>query len=126
MRKIEVIIEKTGTGYSAYADKSPAITTGENLKELTANMVEALNLYFEDKGRTVTQDDLKFRYDLASLFGFYQVINSRALSRRIGMNPQLLSQYVSGVKKPSVRQVKRILEGVRQIGRELSQLDIAL
>ena len=126
MRKIEVIIEKTGTGYSAYAEKYPAITTGENLKELTANMVEALNLYFEDKGRTVTQDDLKFRYDLASLFGFYQVINSRALSRRIGMNPQLLSQYVSGVKKPSERQVKRILEGVRQIGRELSQLDIAL
>ena len=38
------------------------------------------------------------------------------------MNPALLSQYVQGKKKPSIRQTNKILEGIQQIGKELSEL----
>ena len=39
-------------------------------------------------------------------------INAKALSKRIGMNQSLLAQYIKGIKKHSVIQTKRILQGV--------------
>jgi hypothetical protein len=50
------------------------------------------------------------------------MINAKALSTRIGMNQSLLAQYISGNKKPSTLQRKRILQGVQQIGCELSEI----
>lgn len=57
--KIETIVEKTKCGYSAYAEKYPVYTVGTTLKELKANMLEALNLYFKERGRTIIETDLK-------------------------------------------------------------------
>ena len=50
----------------------------------------------------------------------------KALSERIGMNQSLLAQYIKGIKKPSPAQTKRILSGVREIGRELSEVRFLL
>lgn len=117
-----MIVEKTRTGYSAYAEKYAVATTGRNLDELKANILEALNLYLEDKGRVVTSDDIKVRLDLPQFFEFYRVINAKALSERIGMNQSLLAQYINGQKRPSASQTERIFKGVRQLGKELSEL----
>lgn len=125
MKKIEFIVERTTTGYSAYTAQDSVYTVGQDLPELKANMVEALNLHYEEQGKTYTEDDLKITLDLPQLFEFYKEINATALSRRIGMNQSLLAQYVSGQKKPSPQQVTRILEGVRQIGRELAEINLA-
>ncbi|MEX2336138.1 MAG: hypothetical protein WD555_02570 [Fulvivirga sp.] len=122
MKKIIVIVEKTHTGYSAYSEAYPAFTTGKTMDELKYNMIEGLNLYFEDKDRKITIDDLSFLLDLESFFDLYPVINASALSKKVGMNKTLLSQYVTGKKKPSEKQVQRILAGVRQVGEELSQV----
>ena len=119
-----MIVERTRTGYSAYAKKYSVATTGKDLDELKENMVEALNLYFEEKGRRITAADIKVTLDLPQFFEFYRVINAKALSERIGMNQSLLAQYVSGKKKPSAAQTERIFKGVRQLGRELSEIDI--
>jgi hypothetical protein len=42
------------------------------------------------------------------------------------MNPALLSQYVQGSKKPSEKQKRKILEGIHQIGKELSEIDLIM
>jgi hypothetical protein len=42
------------------------------------------------------------------------------------MNQSLLAQYIKGIKKPSVAQTKRILQGVQQIGKELSEIRFLL
>jgi hypothetical protein len=42
------------------------------------------------------------------------------------MNQSLLAQYIRGIKKPSPAQTKRILKGVQQIGRELSEVRFLL
>ena len=120
--KIEMIVEKTKTGFSAYAEKYPVYTVGQNLDDLKTQIIEALNLYLEKEGKTVTGRDLKLTLDLAQFFAFYKVINAKALSERIGMNQSLLAQYIKGNKKPSAAQTKRILEGVQQVGRELSAI----
>jgi predicted RNase H-like HicB family nuclease len=124
--KIEMIVERTKTGYSAYAEKYPVYTVGGSLKELKANILEALNLHFEGQGKTVTEKDLKISLDLPQFFEFYKVINAKALSERIGMNQSLLAQYIKGNKKPSPTQTQRILKGVQQIGSELAAIRFLL
>jgi len=89
-------------------------------------MVEAINLYFEEKGQRVCEDDLKVTLDIAQFFAFYKVINAKAFSERIGMNQSLLAQYINGIKKPSPIQTQRILKGVQQIGKELAEIRFLL
>ncbi len=92
MKKIEILVEKTNSGYSAYAENYPVYTVGNNLDELKNSIIEALNLYFEETKVVITEDDLKIKLDLPQFFEFYKVINAKALSARIGMNQSLLAQ----------------------------------
>lgn len=124
--KIEMIVERTKTGYSAYAAKYPVYTVGKSLGALKTQMIEALNLYFEKVGKPITEKDLKITLDLPQFFEFYKVINAKALSERIGMNQSLLAQYIKGNKKPSPTQTQRILKGVQQIGNELAAIRFLL
>jgi hypothetical protein len=124
--KIELIIERTKTGYSAYATKFPVFTVGKSLPALKANILEAVNLYLEDQQITIAEDDLRVTLDLPGFFEFYNVINAKALSARIGMNQSLLAQYIKGIKKPSAAQTTRILKGVQQVGKELASINFLL
>jgi len=126
MKKITLLVEKTETGYSAYAEDFPVYSVGNNLDELKNNILEALSLYFDETKSQITADDLKIVLDLPQFFEFYKVINAKALSERIGMNQSLLAQYIKGNKKPSTAQTQRILKGVQQIGRELSEIGFLL
>ncbi len=124
--KIEMIVERTKTGYSAYAEKFPVYTVGKSLEELKANILEALNLHYKKENKTITEKDLKITLDLPQFFEFYKVINAKALSERIGMNQSLLAQYIKGNKKPSPLQTQRILKGVQQVGSELAAIRFLL
>lgn len=121
-----MIIEKTNTGYSAFAKDYPVGTVGHTSDELFNHMLEAMNLYFHEAGfdRKVTMHDLKITLDLPQFFEYYKIINTKALGERIGLNNTLLSQYINGHKKPSLKQVQKILQGIRDIGRELVQVDL--
>ncbi len=120
--KIEIIVEKTNTGYSAYSEKYPVYTVGNTLAELKINALEALNLFFEKQRKHIEEKDLKITLDLPQFFEFYKVINAKALSERIGMNQSLLAQYINGNKRPSTAQTNRILKGVQQVGKELATI----
>lgn len=124
--KIEIIVEKTRTGYSAYAEKFPVYTVGKSLEELKSNILESINLYMARSGKTVDEKDLRIMLDIQQFFEFYKVINAKALSDRIGMNQSLLAQYIKGIKKPSAKQANRILKGVQQVGKELASIQFIL
>jgi len=40
------------------------------------------------------------------------------------MNPTLISQYVQGHKTPSKTQTEKIISGIHQIGKELSEISL--
>jgi len=122
-KKVKIIIEKTGTGFSAYSEEFPIFTTGRTVPELLNNAYEATQLYFEDK-HEITREDLKFEIDFEQFFQYYKVLNSKFLAEKIGMNPTLLSQYVQGHKKPSENQTEKILTGIHQIGQELAEMNL--
>ena len=115
---------KEDKGYSATAniENNFIATESDTFDELKTRILEALNLTFEEQGTIYTMEDVRLEYDLESFFDFYRVINAKALSERIGMNQSLLAQYIKGIKKPSPAQTRRILTGVQQIGRELSEV----
>ena len=123
MKKVKVIVEKTSTGYSAYADKYPVYTTGEDVKELMDNMIEAFNFYLEEIGEkgTIFKKNLELSFSIPSFFELYP-INVKHFANRIGMNYTLLAQYVQGRKKPSEKQTVKIIEGLQEVGKELSEV----
>jgi len=122
-KKIKVIVEKTDTGFSAYAEEYPIFTTGRTVPELIINSFEATQMYFEEKYQ-ITHENLKFEIDFTHFFQYYKVLNSKFLAEKIGMNPSLLSQYIQGHKKPSDNQTEKILTGIHQIGQELSEMNL--
>ena len=123
-KKIRFIIEKTDTGFSAYSNDYPVFTTGSSFTEILNNTVEAMNLFLSEQDYQITESNVTFEIDLKQFFQYYRVINSKFLAKRIGMNESLLSQYVQGRKKPSPAQTNKILLGIQEIGRELSNLNL--
>ncbi len=129
MKSIIFIVGKTQTGFDAYREEAGnnlIATTGSNMIELKENILEAYNLYLSDsKVPAISIDQITFQYDLPSFFEFYKEINASALGKRIGMHKSLISEYVNGKRKPSEKQVKKILGGVKELAKELSELDLA-
>jgi len=123
-KKIKMIVEKTDTGFSAFSEVYTIYTTGRTIPELIDNAIEAANLCFEEDNIEITQENLKFEIDFKQFFQYYKVINAKFLANKIGMNPTLLSQYVQGRKKPSDAQTEKILLGIHQIGKELSEINL--
>ncbi|MFD3276624.1 hypothetical protein [Aquirufa echingensis] len=121
-KKIEVCIEKTNTGYSAYVEYLSVFTSAQTITELYKNLLEAINLVLAEEGKEVTMDQIKLNLDFKQFFQFYKVLNANFLAKRIGMNPKLLSQYVRGKKQPSQKQSEKIIQGVQQIGQELADI----
>lgn len=126
--KITMTVVKEETGFSASINLNNTFigTQAEDIEELKTNILEALNLAFEEENFTFEMNDITLKPDLASFFEFYKVINAKALSERIGMSQSLLSQYINGIKKPSENQTKRILKGVQRLGKELTAIQFLL
>ena len=123
-KKYKFVVEKTGTGFSAFSEENPIFTTGKNITELQNNLLEAMELAFDYSNSKFSKENIELEIDLKQLFQFYRVINSKFLAERIGMNPTLFSQYVNGRKKPSSKQTDRILKGINEIGKELSEIQL--
>ncbi len=124
--KIKFKIIKEDLGYSATANVTDKFigTQGDTFDELKEMILDALNLSFEEEGFVYSMDEIAFEYDMESFFAFYSVIDTNALSKRSGVKQSLLLQYIKGIRKPSREQTKKILVGVQQISRELSEVSL--
>lgn len=122
--KLKITVEKTNTGFSAYSQDYAIYTTGLTVPELINNVYEAIDLYFEDESEDIPKNNIVFEVDFQQFFQYYNVLNAKFLAEKIGMNPTLLSQYVQGHKKPSSKQTEKILDGIHQIGMELSEIHL--
>ena len=123
-KKINFIVEKTDTGFSAFSKEYPVFTTGTYFSELLHNAVEATNFYLIEQNSQISDNNISFEIDIKQFFQYYRVINSKFLAKRIGMNETLLSQYAQGRKKPSLAQTNKILSGIQEIGQELINIGL--
>lgn len=58
------IIEKTDTGFSAYAKDRPVYSTGSNLTMLQEHLLEALELAHEESGEKISREQIVLEFDL--------------------------------------------------------------
>lgn len=68
--------------------------------------------FFDKKDQTI----------LYKIFIEHPELNASAIARRLGISQSLFAQYISGAKKPSEARLNQILEQIRAIGRDLSQI----
>jgi predicted RNase H-like HicB family nuclease len=126
---VNVILEKTNTGYSAYIpDIDGCITVGNTLEETKKNMFDAIDslieVYNED-GITLpeilqAEYELNFKIDFETYFEWMQGIMSKAQIAKIsGIDRALISQYANKKLVPSQKQLLRIEESLHNFGREL-------
>lgn len=130
-KKVTVVIEKGEKLFSAYVPdgiKSVFLNgQGESIDEAISDMKEALEecreLYIE-KGQPIPEDiagELKFeyKYDVASLFNYFDEINLSSFARKNNINTSLLLKYKNRLAFASEKQCKKIEAGLHKLGQEL-------
>ena len=119
------IVEKTNTGYSAYAENANVATVGDTYTELKENMLEALNMFLEEEQKPLAKEnDIEIKFDLAQFLEYYNGINILSLSQKIGVSNSLISQYKTRKKYPSEKQAQKIFQGIKSYGMELASIDL--
>jgi len=97
--------------------------TVEEAKEDLLNSYREVLSVFEEEGEPIPEDlrdlEFDFKYDIASFFNEFNWINISALAKVLGMNKSLLHQYKKGDTYISHQQMKRIEEGVHELGKKL-------
>lgn len=135
METIKVEVSWSGKNYGGgwgHPGVGAIICTGKTLDEFKAEFLSALEFHVEGMladGDTVPKwladKDYQIEYDLkasALLRQAERFTTMAALSRVTGINQRLLSNYASEVKRPRPAQLKRIVEGIRQIGQSCLEL----
>jgi transcriptional regulator with XRE-family HTH domain len=61
----------------------------------------------------------KPRTELYRFFELHPELNASAVARRMGISQSLFAQYISGIKKPSLRRMAQIYSTLQGIGKEL-------
>mgnify|MGYP001670862940 CR=1 FL=1 len=61
--------------------------------------------------------------DLWAFFDKFPM-NATLVAKQIGINASLMRQYIAGQKQPSKKRVEQIQEGIRSIGKQLSDISL--
>ncbi|RZJ72021.1 hypothetical protein [Flavobacterium sp.] len=131
-KKITIIVEKTGTGFSAYAKEMAGIATAaDTISELKSNINEVLFYqieYLNEKGDKVSIDDFEINYvvDLEQFFDYFSVINKSAFAEKYaGINQSLFRQYTKKLTPLSDDRLIQISNGLHKLADELSGIRVA-
>lgn len=95
---------------------------GPTVDAAVKDMLVARQECIED-GNDIPEFEMTFKYDLWAFFDKYP-LNASLVAKQIGINPSLMRQYISGSKKPSEKRVKEIQQGIREIGKSLSDVSL--
>ena len=124
MKTVNFLVEKTGTGFTAYADEYSILAAGKSLRQVYEEAEAGLAEQCAYLGEQQADYELVFTYDFPTLFEVYG-LNVKALSSATGINSTLISQYINGKKKPSRKQKERIEAGIHLYARGLENFRFA-
>ena len=128
---MRVTIEKQQDGtYIAYnkGGQNSYIGTGSTLLEARDDFFNTMREAREalaEAGLPVPSEltgEVEFKFDVASLFEYFPMLNVSAFARSIGINDGLMRQYRRGGTYISDAQLSRIEQGVHALGKQLSSL----
>ncbi|MCL1690421.1 type II toxin-antitoxin system HicB family antitoxin [Elizabethkingia anophelis] len=133
--EIKLVLEKSGTGYSAYSNDLPgAVTTGDSFEEVKENFNEVVELYVESleeegehtKANELRNSNISYYLDLEAFFDYYAIFNKSELAKYIGINPSLFRRMSSNNElKLSEKKALQIKNGLHKLATELQQFNFA-
>ena len=131
---LKVILEKTNTGYSAYAPEAKGIyTTGNTFEEIKENLSEVLELQKEYLEETNNREELEkinnvnlvFYLDIEQFFEHFNMINKSAFAQYIGINDSQMRQISKGLISLTSKKALQIQNGLHNLAQDLKTVHFA-
>lgn len=133
MKKIVIVIEKVENEYNAWVEDKLFFlaTVAPTIEEAQKNLIDSIQDYIDHEGATIpkwkgvkaSELEYEIKYDIASVFDALP-LNATELSIMSGLNPSLVRQYKSGIRKPSREQVDRIQTAIQNFGKKMATLQL--
>jgi len=110
---------------------SAIIGEGKTVREAKADFEnsfkEIIQFYKEDEKKL--PDELKdiqfvYKYDIASMFDYYNWINVSQFAKKAGINASLMRQYRTGKTYISENQIGKIENTLHRLGSELTEIKL--
>lgn len=131
-KKIKIILEKSPSGYSAYAENTPAIyTAGKDIQEVKENIQEVIQYqieYLEETGKlkesvNLKNSDVAYYIDVEQFFEEYNMINKSAFAKSIGQPTGYIRKLSKGLVKLSDKKSLQLQKGLHKLGKELQEIN---
>lgn len=132
--KTVALIEKGSDGsFGVFTPdlESTIIGNGSSVSEAKADFEntfkEILDAYSESNEplpAELQNIEFEYRFDVASLFDYFDYINVSKFARKAGLNASLLRQYKVGGTYISENQVQKIETALHNCGKELLSLNL--
>jgi predicted RNase H-like HicB family nuclease len=108
---------------------SVIIGEGNTVEEAKAdfeNSVKEILAMYAETGRQLPEElkDIEFvyKYDIASMFNYYNWINVSRFAKKAGINASLMRQYKTGKTYISENQIGKIENALHLLGNELAAI----
>lgn len=102
--------------------KASVLGTGSSAKSAIADMLKGWKetaSYLKEEGKEVPEIEIEFKFDIGSLFSYYDFLNVSGISREIGVSPSVMRQYVIGKRKPSPERKQQIVTGLKKLASKM-------
>jgi len=92
------------------------------------NSVKEVLASYTEEGKQIPAElqglDFEYKYDIASLFNYYNFINVSKFARMVGINASLMRQYKSGNQYISENQISKIEEALHKMANEIGAIKL--
>ncbi len=112
--------------YSCYMNVKPLKTgvlgLGSSAKAAIKDMLSGWNDAAEDlkeEGKEVPNLEIEYKFDVGSLFSYYDFINAAGVAREIGLSSSVMRQYAIGTRKPSAERKAQIINGFKSLANKM-------
>lgn len=127
-KNVVVIIEKANDGtYSCYTNDKfndfALFGYGETAEAAKQDFITAyyeMRDLLESEGKKMKELEFEWKYDLASFFDYFKMLNITEVAKKANVNPSLLRRYSSGRYKAPQGIYDRVHTCVGEIAKELS------
>lgn len=132
--KTTALIEKGKDGtFGVYTPDLQHTIIGEgktvaDAKSDFENSIKEVFASYTESGKQIPTElqgvEFEYKYDIASLFNYYNFINVSKFAQMVGINASLMRQYKSGKQYISENQISKIEDALHKMANEIGAIKL--
>ena len=132
--KTTALIEKGKDGtFGVYTPDLQHTIIGEgktvaDAKSDFENSIKEVFASYTETGKKIPTElqgvEFEYKYDIASLFNYYNFINVSKFAQMVGINASLMRQYKSGKQYISENQISKIEDALHKMANEIGAIKL--